>query len=222
MNHDALVAFILSRTAPAAVPLVPEIVLQQATEVTPLWRATAEELAPWDPAPFWAFPWAGGQALARYLLDRPGVARGLRVVDFASGSGLVAIAAARAGAASVVAWDTDPVCAAAIKLNAERNGARIEIHIGDTLDAEVDADLILAGDVFYERELAERSLRWFARCAARGSRVLVGDPGRVYSPDDLRVLAAFDVPTTPDLEGATVLRTRVLEVAAARKVTSTA
>src|SRR5919198_5007067 len=175
-------AFVRERTLPAEVPLVPEVRLYQATDVTPLWHATAAELEGWDPAPFWAFPWAGGQALARYVLDAPGLVHGRRIFDFASGSGLVAIAAARAGA-SALACDVDPFCEAAIALNAELNGVAVEILAGDPLGEPLAGyDLVLAGDVFYDRELARRSLSWFAALARRGVAVLVGDPGRLYSP----------------------------------------
>ena len=207
-------AFVRERTAPAEVPLVPEVRLHQATDVTPLWRATAAELAGWDPAPFWAFPWAGGQALARYVLDAPEVVRGRRVFDFATGSGLVAIAAARAGAASVTACDLDPFCEAAILANAELNGVAVGVRSGDVLAEPLSGfDVVLAGDVFYERALTERSLAWFRELARRGAAVLVGDPGRIYSPrDGVSERAAYDVPVLAAIEGVEALRTRVLEV----------
>ena len=207
-------AFVRERTAPAEVPLVPEVRLHQATDVTPLWRATAAELAGWDPAPFWAFPWAGGQALARYVLDAPHVVRGRRVFDFATGSGLVAIAAARAGAASVTACDLDPFCEAAILANAELNGVAVGVRSGDVLAEPLSGfDVVLAGDVFYERALTERSLAWFRELARRGAAVLVGDPGRIYSPrDGVSERAAYDVPVLAAIEGVEALRTRVLEV----------
>ena len=207
-------AFVRERTAPAPVPLAPEIVVYQATELTPLWRATASELHAWDDSPYWAFPWAGGQALARHVLDHPALVRGRRVLDFATGSGLVAIAAARAGAARVVAADLDPFCAAAVRLNAALNAVAVEFRSGDAIGDPLDGfDLLLAGDVFYERPLAERSLAWMRALARRGVRVLAGDPGRNYSPrDGLAEIATYDVPTSPEVEAGNRLRTRVLEV----------
>jgi predicted nicotinamide N-methyase len=209
-------AFVMERTAPAAVPLAPEIALFTASDVTPLWHASAAELAGWDPAPFWAFPWAGGQALARYLLDRPEVVVGRRVFDFASGSGLVAIAAARAGAAHVTACDVDPFCEAAVAANASLNGVAVATLTGDVIGEALHGfEVVLAGDVFYERALAERSLAWFADLARRGARVLVGDPGRLYSPrEGLIERAAYDVPALEAIEAAGMLRTRVLEAVA--------
>jgi len=207
-------AFVRAWTAPAPVPLVPELSLWQATEVTPLWHATAARLEGWDDSPFWAFPWAGGQALARYLLDRPGVVRGRTVLDFASGSGLVALAAARAGAVRVVAADIDPFCAGVLPLNAALNGLAIEVRIGSPLgEALPGVDLVLAGDVFYERALAERSMAWFRALARAGTPVLAGDPGRIYSPaEGARPLAAYEVPVAEAVEGRPFLKARVLEV----------
>ncbi len=216
---EETVAFVRDRTAPAPVPLAPELALYQATELTPLWRATASELHAWDDSPYWAFPWAGGQALARHVLDRPALVRGLRVIDFATGSGLVAIAAARAGAASVVAVDVDPFCRAAVLLNAALNGVSIAFHAGDPLAAPLDAppiagaDVVLAGDVFYERELAARATAWLRALARAGLHVLAGDAGRAYAPREGFVeVAAHDVPTTVEIEDAPVRRARVLEV----------
>ncbi len=211
---DDACRFVRERTAPAPVPLVPEIVLFQATELTPLWRATASELHAWDDSPYWAFPWAGGQALARHLLDRPGIVRGRRVLDFATGSGLVAIAAARAGAASVAAADVDPFCRAAVLLNAELNGVRIEFREGDPRGEErPGVDVVLAGDVFYERALAEGALRWLRALAARGVRVLAGDAGRAYAPTaGLVEVAVHEVPTTVEIEDGPVRRARVIEL----------
>jgi predicted nicotinamide N-methyase len=206
--------FVRERTTVAPVPLAPELVLHQATELTPLWHATSRELDGWDPSPYWAFPWAGGQALARFLLDRPELVRGRAVFDFASGSGLAAIAAARAGAASAVAADLDPFCAAAIRLNAALNRVRVEFRRGDAIGVPLDGfDVVLAGDVYYERALAERAHAWLRAAAARGALVLAGDPGRIYSPrEGVRERAAYDVPTTPEIEASDRLRTRVLEV----------
>lgn len=209
-----LTAFVRERTAPAAVALVPEIRLYQATDVTPLWHATEAELAGWDESPYWAFPWAGGQALARHLLDHPELAAGKRVLDFATGSGLVAIAAAMAGAATVVAVDVDPFCEAVVPLNAALNGVAFEVRIADPLGAPLpDVDLVLAGDVFYERSLAERATAWFRALAAAGIPVLAGDPGRSHSPrDTIPEVAAYDVPTSLAIEEQTLRRTGVLAV----------
>lgn len=211
---EELTAFVRERTAAAPVPLVPELTLYQASELTPLWHATASELAGWDDSPFWAFPWAGGQALARHLLDAPEQVRGRRVVDFATGSGLVALAALRAGAAEVTAWDLDPFCEAAVRLNAGLNGLALAFRAGDPIGLPLEGvEVLLAGDVFYERALASRALGWFRALAARGVRVLAGDAGRVYAPPEgFVVLAELEVPTTVEIEDAPVRRARVLEL----------
>lgn len=207
-------AFVRARTRPAPVPLVPELSLRQAAEVTALWRAAEAELEGREATPYWAFPWAGGQALARYVLDRPELVRGKRVFDLATGSGLVALAAARAGAAAVVACDVDPLAAAAVRLNAELNGLEIAFRAGDPLSAPLPGfDVVLAGDVFYERRLAAASAAWLAARAAEGALALVGDPGRTYSvAAGLLERAAYEVPTSLAIEGGSRLRTRVLEV----------
>ncbi len=209
---DETVRFIRERTAPAAVPLAPELSLYQATELTPLWHATAAELHGWDDSPYWAFPWAGGQALARHILDRPELVRGRRVLDFASGSGLVAIAAARAGAAEAIAVDVDPFCRAAVLLNAALNRVEVPFRAESPLDLPLpDADVVLAGDVFYERALAAGATAWFRALAARGTLVLAGDAGRAYAPAAGFVeVSAHDVPTTVEIEDAPVRRARVL------------
>ena len=206
--------FVRERTAPAPVPLVPELRTFQASEVTPLWHATAAELAGWDDSPYWAFPWAGGQAVARLVLDEPSIVRGLRVFDFAAGSGLGAIAAARAGAALVVACDLDPICGVALRLNAALAGAAVEFRAGDPIGDPLEGfDVVLAGDVFYEEPLASRSLAWFRALAARGLLVLAGDPGRSYSPrGGFTVRATYDAPSAGDVEARPVLATRVLEL----------
>jgi predicted nicotinamide N-methyase len=209
---EETVRFIRERTAPAPVPLVPELSLWQATELTPLWHATAAELRGWDDSPYWAFPWAGGQALARHVLDHPVLVAGCRVLDFAAGSGLVGIAAARAGAREVVAIDVDPFCRAAVALNADLNAVVLGFREESPLEAPLpDADVVLAGDVFYERALAAGATRWFAALAARGTLVLAGDAGRVYAPEAGFVeVAGLDVPTTVEIEDAPVRRARVL------------
>jgi predicted nicotinamide N-methyase len=209
-----LLAFVRAWTRPTPVPIVPEIVTYQATELTPLWHATEAELGRADPAPFWAFPWPGGQALARYILDRPELVRGRTVLDFGSGSGLVAIAAARAGAARVEACDSDPFGRVVLELNAELNGVAIGWHEGDVLaEAATGFEVVLAGDVFYERALAESALRWMGALAARGALVLAGDPGRLYTPrSGLCERASYRVPTSMEIEPAAQLHAAVYEV----------
>jgi predicted nicotinamide N-methyase len=213
----ALEDFIRARTTPAAVPLVPEVRLWQATEVTPLWHATAAELATWGATPFWAFPWVGGQALARHVLDHPEIARGRRVFDLATGSGLVAIAAVLAGAAHVTACDLDPFCAAAVRMNAELNGVALEFRADDPLGEPLEGfDLVLAGDVFYEQPLADRAFAWLGALARRGALALAGDPGRLYSPHGKALAgvtdrAVYEVPAAGDIESRTVLRTWVIQ-----------
>lgn len=186
-------------------PYVPELQLYLADEVTPIWEMTEEELKETGmPPPFWAFAWAGGQAVARYLLDHPEVVTGRRVLDLAGGSGLCAIAALRAGASSATVADIDPFAAAAVDLNATVNGVTLSYVGDDLLDVEApDVELILAGDVCYEHAMAVRVVGWLRSAAAAGIDVLLGDPGRRYLPTEGLVrLAAYDVPTTPDLEEA--------------------
>ena len=194
--------FIRRRTVIASPPLVPEIRLHLATEVTPLWRATQATLDNADlPPPYWAFAWPGGQALARYVLDNPGLVRGKRVLDFASGSGLVAIAAARAGAASVAAADIDPLAAVAIKLNAQVNGVILTVLASDPLDGPAPWDVVLAADICYEQPMAGRSIDWLRELAGRAIAVLLADPGRTYAPaGGLDELARHRVPTSLELE----------------------
>jgi predicted nicotinamide N-methyase len=206
--------FVRRQTAPAPVPLVPEISLYQATALTPLWHATSAQLERYDASPFWAFPWAGGQALARHLLDRPQLVRGRRVLDFATGSGLVGIASLLAGAAEVDSTDLAAFCEVVVPMNAELNGLTLTPRMVDLVDQPLDGvEVVLAGDVFYEMPLAERSLAWFRTLAARGVTVLVGDPGRLYSPREGVVdLATFDVPVSLEIEERTPMRTWVLQV----------
>lgn len=203
--------FIRANTEPAAPPHVPEIRLHLATEAHDLWRRTEEELAEIGlPPPFWAFAWAGGQGLARHVLDNPGIVRGRRALDFATGSGLVAIAAMKAGAASAVASDTDPFCRAAVALNAAMNDVPVGFLETDLIGRDDGWDIVLAGDVFYEKPLADRLVPWFAALRRRGAEVLVGDPGRSYLPKDrLARLAAYEVPVTRALEDAEVKHTTV-------------
>lgn len=213
---DELMDFVRERTAPAPVPLVPELRLYQASELTPLWQATARELADFDDSPFWAFPWAGGQALARHLLDHPEVVRGRSVLDFATGSGLVGIAASLAGAARVVGTDVAPFCEAVVPMNAALNGVALELRLEDLLGGPLEGfEVVVAGDVFYEQPLASRAIAWFRALAARGVTVLAGDPGRLYSPrEGVRDVARYDVPVSREIEERPVMRTWVLEVGA--------
>jgi predicted nicotinamide N-methyase len=203
--------FILDNTAMMSPPHVPEIRLRLADEAHGLWQKTEEELEEIGlPPPFWAFAWAGGQGLARYILDNPSSVRGKRVLDFASGSGLVGIAAAKAGAVSVLAADIDPFCAAAIGLNAEANGVQLDFTASDCIDTDSGWDVVLAGDVFYEKPFADRLTPWFERLATRGTDILVGDPGRSYLPRQrLTAMAVYEVPVTRALEDAEVKRTTV-------------
>ena len=204
--------FIAANTRLQAVPHAPEISLWLADEITPLWRLTEEELGAMGlPPPFWAFAWVGGQALARWLLDHPDQVAGKRVIDLATGSGLVAVAAMKAGAASVLAADIDPFCAAAVAANARSNGVEIAFTDANLLDAPPPpVDLICAGDVFYEKPMAEAVLTWLKQAQANGTRVIVGDPGRTYFPKSgLTLLAEYTVPTTRELEDQEVKRSRV-------------
>ena len=204
-------AFIRAETRLLAVPHAPEITLHLADEAVDLWKRTEEELAEMGlPPPFWAFAWAGGQALARYLLDHPEIVRGQRVLDFASGSGLVGIAAMKAGAASVDATDIDDFAIAAIALNSAHNGVPFTGARRDVIGHDEGWDVICAGDVCYERDMAERVTDWLKACAARGATVLIGDPGRSYLPRaQLRALADYEVPVTRTLEDSDVKHTRV-------------
>jgi predicted nicotinamide N-methyase len=195
--------FVCRNTAVAAPPLVPEIRLHLATEVTPIWRATEEILARGGvPPPFWAFAWAGGQALARYLLDRPRTVAGRFVFDFGSGSGLVAIAAAKAGARSVLAAEIDHFAAAAIAANAALNDVVVEVMTADAIDAaDPSWQVVTAGDVCYERDMTSRIIPWLQALAGGGRLVLLGDPGRAYLPmEGLRTVASYTVPTSLELE----------------------
>ena len=204
-------AFIRANTRLTTVPHAPEIVLHVADEATDLWQKTEAELESIGlPPPFWAFAWAGGQALARYVLDHPEILAGRDIVDFASGSGLVAIAAAKAGAASVLASDLDPFALAAIPLNAAANGVAERITVAGTDLIGTHAGCVLAADIFYERDLAARVTDWLAELHGRGVPVLIGDPGRSYLPRErLEVLATYEVPVSRALEDAEVKRSSV-------------
>jgi predicted nicotinamide N-methyase len=206
--------FITRHTRVLAVPFVPDVVMHTAAEAIPLWERTEEVTGATDLAPpFWAFPWAGGQGLARYVLDHPEVVRGRRVLDLASGGGLVGIAAARAGAAHVTANEIDPYADAAIALNTLANGVSVERVLRDLLDDEVDVDVVLAGDVFYSGAMAARMLVFLRRAAAAGADVIVGDPGRAYAPTGVETLATYEIPVIRDLEDADTKRVRVVRIA---------
>jgi predicted nicotinamide N-methyase len=200
--------FVRSVTAPGCPPLVPEIRLLLAGEVVPLWKKTEEALEREGvPPPYWAFAWAGGQALARYVLDHGLQAQA--ALDFGAGSGLVAIAAKKAGAANVLAADIDPFAAAAIAANAGANGVEIEVSSEDVI-GRAGWDAILVGDMCYERPLAERLLAWLSEQAKAGVLVLLGDPGRAYFPKTgVEKLARYSVPTTLELEDREVRETGV-------------
>ena len=204
---------VLDRTRPGRPPSVPELELHLADDMEHAWASLQAELDDATlPPPFWAFAWLGGQAVARYVLDRPAEVAGRRVLDLATGSGLCALAAARAGAAHVEGVDVDPVAIAAARLNAEHNGVDVELHERDVLDEPLapGVDVVLAGDVFYDAAMAERVQPWLVDAARRGARVLLGDPGRHYLPRALLTeLASYDLPTTRDLEGVLVKTTRV-------------
>jgi predicted nicotinamide N-methyase len=220
MNQPAIAdpeSFIRANTRLRQVPLVPEISIYVADEAVPLWQKTEEELnADGLPPPFWAFAWAGGQALARYVLDHGDLVAGKRVLDIASGSGLVAIAAMKAGARDVTSADIDNFAGAAARVNAEANAVTLSISADDFLRNDSDAhwDAILAGDIFYERDTAELAFAFLARHAARGTTILIGDPGRSYLPKDrLKQLAEYRVPVTRELEDAEIKRTAVWTIA---------
>ena len=204
-------AFIRAETRLLPVPHAPEILLHVADEATALWQKTEEELGEIGlPPPFWAFAWAGGQALARYILDHPDAVRGKRVLDFASGSGLVAIAAMKAGAAQAAACDIDAFAIAAIGLNAVANGVAVSPVQADLVGQDGGWDAVLAGDICYERDLAERVTGWLMSLSRRGATVLIGDPGRSYLPrEQLENLALYQVPVTRTLEDADIKKTGV-------------
>lgn len=204
--------FVTSHSRLTPVPLLPEILMYTAAEAIPLWERTEAargetNLAP----PFWAFPWAGGQALARYLLDHPHVVAGRSVLDLAAGGGLVAITAARCGAASVTANEIDEYADAAIELNATANGVAVQRILGDVLDRpDLIADVVLAGDVFYSRAMTDRFIGFLGTAATAGAEVLVGDPGRAYLPRSrFAEVTRYDVPVIRDLEDADIKPTTV-------------
>lgn len=204
--------FVRTHTRPAATPHVPEVVLCLADEVIDLWERTESHAAQTNLAPpFWAFAWAGGQALARYVLDHPALVAGRRVLDFAAGSGLVAIAAARSGAAHVTASEIDPYAVAAIEVNAAANGVTVHATLADVCAGDGGGyDVVLAGDVFYSRPMTERVLPFLTQARRGGALVLAGDPGRAYLPSTgLTALARYDVPVIRALEDADTKATTV-------------
>ncbi len=205
-------SFIRENTVLQPVPHAPEISLYVADEITPIWKMTEDGLGAMGISPpFWAFAWAGGQALARYVLDNPQIVAGKSVLDFASGSGLVGIAAMKAGASRVLACDIDPMCDAAIAVNAQANGVRVEAAIANLLDdPPPSVDVILAGDGPFVADVAGRLLDWLKAARAKGVTVLIGDPGRTYFPKSgLEQLAQYEVRTTRELEDFEIKRTGV-------------
>jgi predicted nicotinamide N-methyase len=210
-------AFIRANTRFLRPPLLPGIELHLADEAIPLWQKTEEELQRIGvPPPFWAFAWAGGQALARYIMDHPSIVRDRGVLDFASGSGIIAIAAAKAGARAVLASDIDPFAVAAIALNAARNSVLVEVSTSDLLALQPPPfDVILIGDLFYEQPLAARLLHWLQAARRGGSEVFIGDPFRSYLPlGELDLLASYHVPVSRDLEDREIRRTAVFRLRA--------
>jgi predicted nicotinamide N-methyase len=210
VNHAQ---FILNNTSILAPPLVPEIMLHLAHEALPIWQKTEDELGEIGlPPPFWAFAWAGGQALARYVLDHPEIVAGKHVIDIASGSGLVAIAAMKAGATSVLAADIDDFSAAAMKANASLNNVAITITTENLLQKlPPDCDVILVGDLFYEKHVAELCFNWLLKA---NTNILIGDPGRSYLPKEKLVkIANYAVPVSRDLEDAEIKQTAVWKIA---------
>jgi predicted nicotinamide N-methyase len=208
--------FILANTELLAPPLVPELRLHLASEIMPLWHKTEEELeAAGVPPPFWAFAWAGGQALARYVLDHREIVRGKRVLDFGAGSGLVGIAAMKADGVSVLSTDIDKFAVVAISLNAQANDVAVTATWDDVIGRDDNWDVILAGDVCYEQPLASRAIGWLSARANAGATVLIGDPGRSYFPKNgLERLETYRVQTTRELEDSEIRETSVYRLSA--------
>lgn len=217
MTPAARREFIHANTEVMAPPLVPEVKLHLAYEALPIWQKTEEELGAIGlPPPFWAFAWAGGQALARHILDNPEIVGERRTLDLASGSGLVAIAAMKAGAMCVTASDIDRFAVEAVALNAELNAVLVTPVADDLLgkNPPCGIDVILVGDLFYEKHLATHCLDWLNQARASGVDVLIGDPGRSYLPKDkLSRIAEYTVPVTRELEDAEIKKTAVWRLA---------
>jgi predicted nicotinamide N-methyase len=215
-EDDARISFIKAHATLKPPPLVRELRLHLASEAMELWRET-EVLAAASalglrnlPPPYWAFAWPGGQAVARYVLDHADEFAGKSVLDFGAGSGLVAIAAAKAGAVPVIAAEIDDLALAAIELNAAANGVFVEPIANDLIGSDGRWDTVLAGDMCYERPLAERLVAWLRDLARQGTRVLLGDPGRNYFPvGGVQRLETYSVPTSRDLEDREVRETSV-------------
>jgi predicted nicotinamide N-methyase len=217
---DAIEALVRSYARVQRAPFVPQFRLWLADELVPLWQATESLAAGPRPPPFWAFAWPGSLALARYLIDHPTQVKDLRVLDFGAGGGLAAIAATHLGAAHVLACDLDPIAGLVQRMNAALNGVVFESKIEDAAAREFDTDVVLAGDVCYEREASARITPWLRGLVDRGTSVLLADPGRLYAPsDDLQLLAAYDVPTLHELESATHKRTHVWRLLPAQRAT---
>jgi predicted nicotinamide N-methyase len=222
-NHtsgDSKRDFVLANTRLIKPPLTPEIRLRLADEAVPIWEKTEEELGAMGlPPPFWAFAWAGGQALARYVLDHAELVEGKRVLDFASGSGLVAIAAAKAGAAEVTASDIDAFAIAAIEANSAGNGVAVTPRLENLIGADDGWEVVLAGDIAYEKDFAGAAMDWLARLARRGATVLIGDPRRSYLPlDRLDCVIDYSVPVTRELEDSEIKRTGVFRFRGAEAI----
>ena len=197
------IAFISKGTSPTTPSILPEMQLYLATELTPLWQLTEIQINDGHLAPpFWAFAWPGGQGVARYILDNPETVRGKRVLDFAAGSGLGAIAAMKAGAKQATAVDIDYLALNSIAMNAELNKVSIDvIEYLDTDKPPKNIDLIITGDVCYQQAMAAHTMRWLWLCVASGIRVIMGDPGRAYIPTSgVKELASYTVPTSRDIE----------------------
>ena len=211
-DSHAVNAFIRANTRATAPPLVPEIILQLADESVPIWKKTEEELGQINvPPPYWAFAWAGGQALARYLLDNPELTRNKRVLDLGTGSGLTAIAAKKAGARDVIAADIDTLALAAVLLNAVANKVSVEVVSDDLLaHPAFRIDVVLVGDLFYERQLADRVLAYIEAASGLGASILIGDPQRNYFPRGrFSAVADYQVPVTRELEDSELKKTAV-------------
>jgi predicted nicotinamide N-methyase len=213
---DNVDAFVRAQTSVTQPTFVPELSLYLAASLTEIWEAIEKRVGESTQPPFWAFAWPGSLAFARYLVDNPGVVAGRSVLDFAAGSGLAGIAAARAGAKSVLACDVDPLAAVAQRLNAELNGVAVQTLTRNLVDRDFPpVDVVLAGDVCYERDMARSSTRWLRDMASQGAEVLLADPGRMYVPrDGLAPLVQYDVPTTLDLERDEHMHTTIWRISA--------